>query len=252
MDPKWKKTFLETGDQIYYNDFKQKKGQLNNGSGTTPTLMDDRFVIIADNDYHQINLTIYSQEDGHLISRHKLFKYDSSACENSVVAYNNSLFIGNTYNYTDPFKKNDTAGGINRFDYNEETGKFELNTNWPAEFIDAQTATPKLSTAVGALYVYNREESADDGYQDWKLTTIDFETGRKVFYIRPYFDKKDFDDNISFLIKAFSMGNKNYDQKVFNNIWATYTFGPNNSIYIGAFRGFLKFSSDSIPGPGIF
>lgn len=31
------------------------------------------------------------------------------------------------------------------------------------------------------------------------------------------------------------------------NIWATYTFGPNNSIYIGAYRGFLKFSSDPKP-----
>lgn len=247
MDPKWEKTFNETGDQIYYNDFIQKKGQLNNGSGTTPTLMDDRFVIIADNDYHQINLTIYSQEDGHLVSRHKLFRYDSSACENSVVAYKNSLFIGNTFNYIDPFKENDTAGGINRFDYNEETGEFELNEDWPAEFIDAQTATPKMSTAIGALYVYNREESDDDGYADWQLTTIDFETGRKVFYIRPYFKKSDFSDNISFLIKAFAMGNKNYYQKVFNNIWATYTFGPNNSIYIGAFRGFLKFSSDPKP-----
>ena len=32
-----------------------------------------------------------------------------------------------------------------------------------------------------------------------------------------------------------------------DNIWATYTFGPNNSIYIGAYRGFLKFSSDPRP-----
>jgi len=44
-----------------------------------------------------------------------------------------------------------------------------------------------------------------------------------------------------------ALGNKHYDQKVFNNIWATYTFGPNNSIYIGAYRGFLKFSSDKKP-----
>jgi len=56
----------------------------------------------------------------------------------------------------------------------------------------------------------------------------------------------EFDDNINFLMKAFALGNKNYDQKVFNNIWATYTFGPNNSIYIGAYRGFSKFSSDRL------
>lgn len=244
MDPKWQKTLNETGDQIYLNDGTQKKGQLNDGSGTTPTLMDDRFVIIGDNDYHQINMVVYSQEDGHLVSRHKLFNYDSSACENSIVAYRNSLIIGNTYGYIDPFKENNTSGGINRFDYNPEIKKFELREDWPAEFIDGKTATPKMTTGTGLIYVYNRQETADDGYNDWQLTAIDFETGRKVFYIRPVFDKGEFNDNINFLLKAFALGNKNYDQKVFNNIWATYTFGPNNSIYIGAYRGFLKFSSD--------
>jgi len=246
MDPKWEKTFNETGEQIYPNDGIQKKGQLNDGSGTTPTLMDDRFVIIADNDYHQINMNIFSQEDGHLVSRHKLFARDSSACENSIVAYRNSLFIGNTFGYVDPFDDNDTPGGINRFDYNPQTGKFESVKDWPVEQIDGKTATPKMSTETGVIYVYNREESSD-GYDDWQLTAIDFETGRKVFYIRPVFDKGEFNDNINFLMRAFALGNKHYDQKVFNNIWATYTFGPNNSIYIGAYRGFLKFSSDQIP-----
>jgi hypothetical protein len=247
MDPKWQKTFNETDDLIYANDGTQKKGQLNDGSGTTPTLMDDRFVIIGDNDYHQINMAIYSQEDGRLVSRHKLFDYDSSACENSIVAYHNSLIIGNTFNYTDPFKENDTPGGINRFDYNQETGKFELREDWPAEFIDGKTATPKMSTETGLIYVYNRQENADDGYNNWQLTAIDFKTGRKVFYIQPVFEKGEFNDNISFLMRAFALGNKNYDQKVFNNIWATYTFGPHNSIFIGAYRGFLKFTSDPIP-----
>lgn len=247
MDPKWEKTFNETNDLIYANDGTQKKGQLNDGSGTTPTLMDDRFVIIADNDFHQINMVIYSQEDGHLVSRHKLFFYDSSACENSIVAYRNSLIIGNTFNYTDPFKENETPGGINRFDYNPRTEKFELREDWPEEFIDGKTATPKMSTETGLIYVYNRQETAHDGYNDWQLTAIDFETGRKVFYIRPVFKKGEFNDNINFFMRAFAMGNKHYDQKVFNNIWATYTFGPNNSIYIGAYRGFLKFSSDPRP-----
>ena len=247
MDTRWQKTFSETGDLIYPNDGTQKKGQLNDGSGTTPTLMDDRFVIIADNDARQINVNIYSQEDGHLVGRHSVFAKDSSACENSIVAYKNSLFIGNTSNYTDPFDFNDTPGGIDRFDYDEKTGKFERIKNWPVEHIDAKTATPKMSTEIGVIYVYNREEESDDGHPDWQLTAIDYKTGRKVFYLRPEFEKGEFNDNISFLMKWFSLGLKNYDQKVFNNIWATYTFGPNNSIFIGAYRGFLKFSSDPKP-----
>ncbi|MDN3643954.1 hypothetical protein QWY87_14650 [Lutimonas halocynthiae] len=247
MDANWKKTFHDQGDQIYPNDGTQKKGQLNDGSGTTPTLMDDRFVIIADNDARQINVNIYAQKDGHLVSRHSVFAKDSSACENSIVAYKNSLFIGNTSNYIDPFDFNDTPGGIDRFDYNEQTGKFARKKDWPIEHIDAKTATPKMSTATGVIYVYNREEASDDGHHDWQMTAIDYETGRKVFYLRPEFEKGEFKESISFLMKSFSMGLKNYDQKVFNNIWATYTFGPNNSIFIGAYRGFLKFSSDPKP-----
>jgi hypothetical protein len=247
MDPKWDKTFHESGDLIYANDFTQKKGHLNNGSGTTPTLLDDRFVIIADNDSSQINMNIFSQKDGSLVSRHKLFRPDSSACENSIVAYENSVIIGNTFNYTDPFKDNDTSGGINRFDYNESTGKFERQEDWPAEFIDAKTATPKMSSSSGLVYVYNRQEESDDGYHDWQLTALDFNTGRKVFYIRPEFEKDAFKDNISRVMKGFSLGNKHYEQKVFNNIWATYTFGPDNSIYIGTYRGFVKFYSDPKP-----
>jgi len=247
MDANWQKTFSEQGDQIYPNDGTQKKGQLNDGSGTTPTLMDDRFVIIADNDSLQVNVNIYSQKDGHLVGRHSVFAKDSSACENSIVAYKNSLFIGNTSNYIDPFDFNDTPGGIDRFDYDEQTGKFARKENWPAEDIDAKTATPKMSTAIGAIYVYNRQEESDNGHYDWQMTAVDYETGRKVFYLRPEFEKGEFNESISFLMKSFSMGLKNYDQKVFNNIWATYTFGPNNSIFIGAYRGFLKFSSDPKP-----
>ena len=47
-----------------------------------------------------------------------------------------------------------------------------------------------------------------------------------------------------FILKAGSLGNKNYDRKVFNNIWGTFTFGPENSFYLGTYRGFIRVSSD--------
>ncbi len=244
MDPTWEETFLK-GDLIYPNDFSMKPGHLNNGAGTTPTLMDSRFVAIGDNDKDQININIFNQETGELEFRHKLFEKGASACENSIVAYKNSFIVANTYGYVDPFKTNETAGGINRFDFNLNTGKFEKNESWPATGqFDPKTATPKLSTANGLIYVYNRSDTAIDGHHDWQLTAVDFRTGYRVFYIRPHFEKKQFKDNIGFFSKAFSLGLNQYDRKVFNNIWATFAFGPNNSIYIGAYRGFLKFSSD--------
>ena len=244
IHPKWVES-LKNGDLFYDNDFTIKPGHLNAGSGTTPTLMDDRFVAIGDNDTSQINMCIYDQETGKLLFKHKVFEDGASACENSIVAYKNSFVMANTYGYVDPFRTNATAGGIARFDYNTSTGTFELNTEWPATgLFDPKTATPKLSARSGMIYVYNRTDEDSDGYSDWQLTAVDFRTGYRVFSIRPSFAKKQFKDNIGFISKAFSLGTKNYDQKVFNNIWATYAFGPGNTIYIGAYRGFIRFSSD--------
>jgi hypothetical protein len=209
--------------------------------------VDNRFVVICDNDTSQVNLCVYSQQDGTLVDKHQLFVKDSSACENSVVALKNSLVVANTFNYVDPFDENETTGGIARFDFNESTGKYEQVEGWPQDEFDCKSSTPKMTTANGLIYVYNRADSDYKGHHDWQLTGIDFRTGRRVFYIKPYLNKKEFNDNIGFFLKTFSMGNKNYDRKVFNNIWATYTFGPKNSIYIGAYRGFLKFSSDPMP-----
>jgi hypothetical protein len=244
IDPAWADNYKE-GELIYENDHKVKPGQLNNGSGTTPTLVDTRFVAICDNDTDRVNLCVFDRLTGDQIFKYKLFDERGAAVENSVVAYYNSLVVGNTYGYLDPFEQNPTPGGIMRFDYNEEKKTYERVENWPAAGgYDCKSATTKLSTPNGLLYVYNRADEPVNGHYDWQVTGIDFRTGLRVFYIKPYFNKGEFDDNINFLLKAGSLGTKNYDRKVFNNIWGTFTFGPGNSFYIGTYRGFLKVSSE--------
>ena len=239
IDPKWRPNYKK-GELIYDNDFSVKPGHLNNGSGTTPTLMDNRFVAIGDNAPNQINICIFDQETGELLTKEKLFKPNASACENSIVAYKDSYMVANTYGYTDPFMINNTAGGLNRFDYSN--GKFVRKENWPTDpTFDPKTATPKMSTKSGMMFVYNRHKPKDDAYPQWQLTAVDFRTGKQVYYIRPGFEKGGFDDNISFITKGGSLGNKDYDLKVFNNLWGTYAFGPQDDIYIAGYRGFLIF-----------
>jgi hypothetical protein len=53
------------------------------------------------------------------------------------------------------------------------------------------------------------------------------------------------DDSVSRIVERAALGKGNYDRKVFNNIWGTFTFGPDNTVYLGAYRGFLRFWSDS-------
>jgi len=246
LDPKWEKSFENGGDPVYDNDRVNKPGHLNAGSGTTPTLMDDSFVAIGDNDTTHINICVYSQETGELVFKHKLFEeLSGSAVENSIVAYNNSFIAANQYGYSDPFKENDTEGGIARFDFNKVNNTFELAEGWPASGLyDCKTATPKLSAASGMIYVYNRSDNAINGHFGWQLTGIDYLTGNRIFYIKPDFNKGEFNDNIGMIMKWGSLGSKNYDRKVFNNLWGTFTFGPGNSFYIGAYRGFIRISSE--------
>jgi len=246
LDPKWIENFVG-GGLMYENDYTRKPGHLNAGSGTSPTLMDDRFVAIVDNDTSQVNICIFSQETGKLINKFPLFRPDASACENSIIAYKNSLIVANTYGYVDPFIINETPGGIMRFDYNEAKKEFVPNSDWPPypEPFDAKTATPKLSTANGLVYVYNRDtDGGPTPHDDWQITALDFETGTRVFSIKPYFEEDEFNDNVKGLMQKMSLGKDQYDRKVFNNLWGTFAFGPNNSLYIGAYRGFVRYRSD--------
>jgi hypothetical protein len=145
----------------------------------------------------------------------------------------------------EPFKENDTAGGIMRFDYDESVGNYVRREGWPAAgHIDAKTATPKLSTSRGVVYVDQREEELTNGHRDWVLTAIDFRTGWRVFKIKGYFKDGEFNDSVNRIVERASLGKGNYDRKVFNNIWGTFTFGPGNTVYLGAYRGFLRFWSD--------
>ncbi len=242
LDPKWAPTYEK--DHLFYdNDRKIKPGHLNNGSGTTPTLVDDRFVVIVDNAPEQVNLNVFSQEDGSLVSKLPLFEAGKGAVENSVVAYGDSLIVGNTHGFVDPFVENATSGGIARFDYDQERGTYVHRDDWPAAgHFDGKTATPKLSTAHGLFYVYHRDTDIE-GHHDWQLTAVDFRTGWRVFSIKGWFTDDAFDDNVSNIVQKKTLGKQDYGRKVFNNIWGTFSFGPRNSILIGTYRGYVRFSS---------
>ena len=66
-----------------------------------------------------------------------------------------------------------------------------------------------------------------------------------MFSIKGYFDTKDFDDNTMRIVRRMTLGKGDYGRKVFNNIWGTFSFGPDNSIFIGTFRGYVRISSDA-------
>ncbi|KAK1516853.1 uncharacterized protein CCOS01_12402 [Colletotrichum costaricense] len=184
-----------------------KPGGFSQGSGSTPSLVGDKYVAITDNADAQVKLLIYRQvassagslAEGELplVCKVPLFEPGASANENAMVGY----FDGSTYsvvvnnNYGAPELQdlgegadingefNDfapLAPGITRVDITPE-GKCEVR--WALEV--RSTSVLSLSTANGLVYSYTQdEELAGQGLYVWYFTAIDFRTGEIVWRIR--------------------------------------------------------------------
>ena len=110
----------------------RKLGQIDQGSGTTPTLLGDEFVAIADNAEPRLNVLVYrrgpidfGQRRGseRLICKQPLFAPGASATDNSFIGIGRSLVIENNAGYdifpTMMFGKT-SAGGVARVDIDDE------------------------------------------------------------------------------------------------------------------------------------
>ncbi|MFT3928266.1 MAG: hypothetical protein QM778_37405 [Myxococcales bacterium] len=103
-----------------------KVGQINRGSGTTPTLLGDDYVAITDNAEPRMNVMVYRRKgladqgaDQRLVCRTPVFEPGQSATENTLIGYGRSLIVENNAGY-DIFrtmrKGKTSAPGIARVD----------------------------------------------------------------------------------------------------------------------------------------
>jgi hypothetical protein len=214
-----------TWREVYPNSGIAKPGQVHAGSGTTPTVMGERHVAIADN-ADPMNVLVYQRArhpDGEReVCRHPVFDAGRSATDQSLIATRNSIVTENNYGYTGPTATNDgatTAPGLERIDL-EPDGR-GCSRVWRSEEI-APSVVPKLSAANGLVYAYTKP--AGDGDDPWYLTAIDFQTGQTVW-------KR---------LAGTGLG--------FNNNYAPVTLGPDGSAYVGALGGLVALR-DAEPPP---
>jgi outer membrane protein assembly factor BamB len=205
----------------------KKTGSLTLGSGTTPTLLGEKYVAITDNADPQIHILVYRREmdfsGQRLICKVPVFEAGKSATDNSLIGVGNSLIVENNYGYdlfTNMQFGRTGAGGITRVDFSEKTGKAEVVWSNPTI---SQTTVPKISLANGLVYVYAKDSSVGRGIDAFYLTAIDFETGETKFEI-------------------LTGTGVSYD-----NNWAPITLGTDNSAYIGVLRGLVKVFDGRIP-----
>lgn len=210
----------------YPNSYQHKPGQVDDGTGTTPTVMPSGYVNITDN-ADPMDVVVYrtAAEPTRLVRRHgrlhrvrlprlvckvPIFSRGSSADENSLISAGRSMIAENNYGYNDPTSVQGkvTAPGFVRVDINRN-GR-GCHRVWTNTTESAPTVVSKLSLANGLIYTYTTDVSGD-----WYWTAIDFRTGKTVY-------------------KALAGTGLGY-----NNNYSGISISPGGTAYLGSLGGIM-------------
>ncbi|AMO56914.1 hypothetical protein GZ77_01800 [Endozoicomonas montiporae] len=205
--------------EAYDRGSERKVGSINQGSGTTPTLLGEEYVTITDNADGQINLLVYRRQPTfngeRLICSVPLFEQGFSATDNSMIGFNRSIIIENNAGYSNAYQQKDWSairGGVSRIDVREDESGCDLV--WHSKE-KVPSVVPKLSAGNGLVYVYTFEQQPDSGEVVWYVTAISLETGETRFKVRTG------------------------SGKAFDNNWAPITIGPDGTLYVGTLMGLV-------------
>lgn len=217
----WKETYLRSNEYRY--------GNINNGSGSTPTLMDDergrKYVAITDAGDDRTGLVVYRREaevsGPRQICRVPLFGEKGSAVEISPVGWGRSVVAKNDSGYRSAFHGTSEAkipGGIARIDVREDDSGCDVVWTAPNR---VPAVVNKLSTN-GLLYYYTFEQQPD-GENAWYFLTLDFATGKPVY-------------------KQFIGAGQPFDIN-----WGSPAIARDGTVYLGIFKGIVAIA-DGPPG----
>lgn len=206
--------------QAYDRGRGRKVGSINQGSGTTPTLIGERYITFADNADPRMNAVVLRRGilkpgEAREICRVPIFRDGASATDNSMIGWGRSIILENNAGYKNAYLQKDwkgIAGGIVRIDIRaDESG---CDTVWTSSLV-APSVVAKLSAANGIAYFYTFDLTPK-GDQDWSVVGLDFTTGKQV-------------------LKVPTGRGRNFD-----NSWASMAIGPDGALYAGTTKGFVQ------------
>lgn len=197
----------------------RKIGSINQGSGTTPTLLGSNWITFADNADGRIQIVVLRRSDGSAVCKVPVFQQGASATDNSMIGWGNSIVLENNAGFTSAHQQTDwnaVTGGVVRIDVRaDESG---CDTVWTSP-LRAPSVVGKLSAGNGIAYYYSYTVGKDaDGKQvpDWALVGLDFKTGREVLRV------------------PTGRG------KAWDNNWASLSIAPDGTLYGGATTGVIQ------------
>lgn len=167
----WRRAY-DRGSQL-------KPSMLSQGSGTSPTLIGKKWIVIGDNADGRMNILVYDRRRGvkeRLHCKVPVFESGASTTENSLVAAGSSVLVENNYGYTGvptTLLGRTTTPGIARV----LIRKNGCRVAWTNDTVSAPTSVPKASLGNGLLYVYSKP-ARTDLIDAWYLTAIDIRTGK--------------------------------------------------------------------------
>jgi hypothetical protein len=182
----------------YPNSGEHKPGQVDDGTGTTPTVMQGGFVNITDN-ADPMDVIVYRTAIAlprrlervgvrhrrvrvrlrRAVCRVPVFTRGASADENSLIAAGRSMVVENNYGYSGPTAVMGgklTEPGFARVDI--DRNGLGCRLVWTNTTARAPTVVSKLSLTNGLIYTYTIEPGSSD---PWYWTALDFRTGRVVW-----------------------------------------------------------------------
>jgi hypothetical protein len=191
----------------------RKTGQINQGSGTTPTLLGKRYVAITDNADPRMHVLVYDRGSGRLHCSVPVFGAGESASENSMVGWDGGLLVENNYGYLNAGSRLQGAempGAVTKVAVTARG----CHVAWTNPVL-SPSVVPKLARGNGMLYLYSPQHVTGN-VDAWFLTVVDWQTGRTVARIRT------------------GVG------PAYDNAWAPITLGPRGYAYISCFGGLLS------------
>jgi hypothetical protein len=217
--------------ETYDRGTRRKVGQINQGAGTTPTLLGDDYVAIGDNAEPRMNVVVMRRDKAsarRVVCRTAVFADHKSATENTFIGYQRSLIVENNAGYdlfTTMRGGKTSAPGIARIDVRaDESG---CDVVWESREI-SQTTVPKLSTETGLVYLYTKLPNAPNQADAYYFTALDFATGRTVYQV-------------------LTGTGVRYD-----NNWAAISIAPDGTAFVGVLNGLIRVrdGKPTLPLPG--
>jgi len=207
----------------YNHGRRLKPGQVNFGSGTTPTLIHSAhskhggLIAILDNADPSMHLDVFprGRSGSHkAVCKLPIFTSHerSNSDENNLISLGSRLWAENNYGRPGPVRVTNTTPGMEQV----RIGAHGCHKVWESNRVRIPSAVSKVSARSGLVYTYTHPFQPSGGPEAWYITAVNARTGHVVW-------------------SRFAGAGPDY-----NNFYSPVTIGPDGTLYVGTVGGLVE------------